>query len=147
MEIVKGGVFSQKVPLCEVQISVAMCLPLSVGTEALVPMMLACFLLMCLLTFTFCSGTIALKNLGVQTSNYLEISVPQGHFVYFKAYTEKQNRIQNPQPFLLGEASFLDVGLLIKHRSTSPGLAKLSPSHTNTKPFNTQLCGMPISYC
>lgn len=121
-----------------------MCQPLSAGTEELIPMMLACFLLMCLLTFTFCSGMIAQKNLGMQTSNYLEISVLQGQFVYFKADTEKQNRIQNPQPFLLGELSFLHVWLLVKHRSMSPGLAKLSPSHGNTKPFNTQLCGMPI---
>lgn len=146
-EIVKGAVFSQKVQLCEVQISVGMCQPLSAGMKELIPMMLACFLLMCLLTFTFCSGTIALKNLGMQIPNYLEISVPQGHFVYFKTDTEKQNRLQSLQPFLLGEPSFLHIGLLVKHRSMSPGLAKLGPSHGNTKPFNTQLCSMPISYC
>lgn len=145
-EIVKGAFFSQKVQLCEVQISMGMCQLLSAGMEELIPMMLACFLLVCLLTFTFCSGMIALKNLGMQTSNYLKISALWGHFVYFKADTEKQNRIQSLQPFLLGEPSFLHVRLLVKYRSMSPGLAKLSPSHGDTKPFNTQLFGVPISY-
>lgn len=130
-----------------VQISVGMCQPLSAGMEELIPMMWACFLLMCLLMFTFCSGMITLKNLGMQASNYLEVSVLQGHLVHFKADTEKQNSVQNLQPFLLYEPSFLHIGLLVKHRSMSQGLAKLNPSHGNTKPFHTQLCRVPICYC
>lgn len=77
--------------------------------EQLIPVMLAGFLLMGLLMFTSCSGRITLKNLDLQTSNYLEISVLQEHHVDFKADAEKQNRIQNLQPFLLGEPSFLHV--------------------------------------
>lgn len=94
-EIVKGTVSSQNVQPCEVQISVGMCQLFSAGMEELIPMMVACFLLMCLLMFTLCSERITLKNLGLQTSNYLEISVLQEQYVYFKADAEKQNRIQN----------------------------------------------------
>lgn len=94
----------------------------------------------------FCGDALA-KTLGMQPSNYMEISVPQGYSVYFKAGTEKKKWILKSSTFSLGFWKFSACWVVGKTKSTSPGLGKIVPSHGKTKALKAQLCRVPISHC